>query len=29
MKQQGWSDQSTKPKKKSTTKSFNTEEGEE
>ena len=29
MTQQGWSDQSAKPKKKSTTKSFNTEEGEE
>lgn len=29
MKQQGWSDSSAKPKKKSTTKSFNIEEGEE
>ena len=29
MTQQGWSDQSAKPKKKSTTKSFNTEEGVE
>ena len=29
MKQQGWSDSSAKPKKKSTTKYFNIEEGEE
>ncbi len=29
MTQQGWSNQSAKPKKKSTTKSFNIEEGEE
>jgi len=29
MIKQGWSDSSAKPKKKSTTKSFNTEEGEE
>jgi len=29
MAQQGWSNPSAKPKKKSTTKSFNTEEGEE
>ena len=29
MAQQGWSSPSTKPKKKTTTKSFNIEEGEE